>query len=246
MIDTKSGSSIGDTLELMLKLSIIDEALVRILAEKKKCSADLETAKQQTVQALQHLEQVKQVVGKVKSKFEEEDSWIKIEREKIKSRRKAISTFSGYRVQQNALTEVERTEELISAREDSLLTMLDQVEKGDTILCNAQEKLVKCKTIEQDHQERVKGTTTTLEERYVQKQRERDEISAKLSTESLNLYDNVRSRHPFNPIVPIEGNNCSACFMSLQPQQYVEILQKLKMVRCRGCNRILTTPKETI
>jgi len=60
-----------------------------------------------------------------------------------------------------------------------------------------------------------------------------------LEAGTLRLYERVRAKYPAQPVAVADNGSCSACFRSLPPQLFNEVLQGEKILQCPGCARIL-------
>lgn len=66
---------------------------------------------------------------------------------------------------------------------------------------------------------------------------QRDEKTKTVPAEWLEKYVLMRSRVS-NPVVPVVGGSCSACFYQLPPQDFLA-LKRNKLLQCKGCYRFL-------
>lgn len=71
----------------------------------------------------------------------------------------------------------------------------------------------------------------------------REEAATPLPEPVMRLYNHVRSRGKLNAIVPIDGDHCSACSITLAPQVIVEATKAHDLVACESCQRILYRPQ---
>ena len=56
-------------------------------------------------------------------------------------------------------------------------------------------------------------------------------------------YNLIRSRRGGTAVVEAKGEACTACFMRIPPQAYIEIVRRSIVMQCPNCHRILIPPK---
>jgi len=95
-------------------------------------------------------------------------------------------------------------------------------EKIEELKTSMQESQAKLQKLEQDLQERLK---------------QRDEKTKAVPADWLEKYVLMRSRVA-NPVVPVVGGSCSACFYQLPPQDFLA-LKRNRVLQCKGCYRFL-------
>jgi predicted nucleic acid-binding Zn-ribbon protein len=226
-------------LQKLVLLSKIDVALAQIDAERKKSELTL-AAKRTTLKTLKdQLTAKKAVSDDRKSKYNKEEKAIKEEQDKLVARRKALASFGNYKVQQAAEKEIEQVGKMLSAREDQLLILMEEVEKISNELKALTEKheaqAVEFETLAGE----VSALVISLEERHEQKTEERRQYAANIPKNELLLYDKVRNKYPMNAVMPIINGACTGCYMSVVPQVISQVIKGSPITRCPGCARIL-------
>jgi hypothetical protein len=71
----------------------------------------------------------------------------------------------------------------------------------------------------------------------------RDELAGPIPADAMKIYNHVRSRGKLDAVVAIEGENCSACRITLAPQVIVEATKAKALVCCESCQRIIYRPE---
>ena len=74
----------------------------------------------------------------------------------------------------------------------------------------------------------------------------RNEYATKLSRQILKRYASLIKNKNRKAVVFNENNACSGCGFSIRPQLIIEINNKVRLVHCESCGRILVAkPVET-
>jgi len=77
----------------------------------------------------------------------------------------------------------------------------------------------------------------TLQKDLSGREGQREVCTKNIPAEWLEKYVLMRSRVE-DPVVAVIGQNCSACFYNLPPQDFLELKRK-RMLQCKGCYRFL-------
>lgn len=63
-----------------------------------------------------------------------------------------------------------------------------------------------------------------------------------LPTAVVDRYRLIRSRRGGLAVVQARDEACTACFMRIPPQMYIEVIRRSKVLQCPNCHRILVPP----
>ncbi len=232
-------------LQKLVLLSKIDVAIAQIEAERKKSEAAL-TTKRTALKTLKDQLNAKQTVSDDrKSRCSKEEKSIKEEQDKLVARRKALASFGNYKVQQAAEKEIEQVSKGLSAREDQLLTLMEEADSAAKELATIVQKYETLSAEFETLAGEVSELIISLEERHLQKSEERAKAATEVPNTELVLYDKVRSKYSMNAIVPIINGACTGCFMSVVPQAIALVIKGSPITRCPGCARILFIEKNS-
>ena len=121
--------------------------------------------------------------------------------------------------------------------EDALVTAWNKLENVQKISVEKKAHLEKEAIVLQTSLEEKKQNLATATEKYAQDASGRDVFLKDVPLEWLDRYS--RMRHDVhNPVVPLEGRSCSACFHELSNSEIATIARK-QLIPCQGCYRFL-------
>jgi len=240
-------SDAGSTqvLQALVQLSRLDGRMAVLNVQLKQLEAERNTRAQALIAVTQKREARSKVLVDKKSLVAREEKGIKLERDKINDRRRALSTLNNYKLQQAAEREIDYVSKQIGAREDLLLGLMREVE---TLEKETQEADAALQGLREELSVFEKSSSETIAD-YKQElgklQSERSEQAAAVGNpQILTLYNRVVSRFPSDPIVDVVNrDSCAGCFMKVGPQVPVQI-SRGDVVKCPGCGRLLKLPVE--
>jgi len=241
MSDTQS----PQVLPLLIELSKLDSRIAVLQAQLKQIETEQKNRSQAIAAIVQKRDARAKILTDKKALVSREEKGVKLEREKINDRRRALGTLNNYKLQQAAEREIDYVSKQIGQREDLLLGLMRDVEtlekeisEVDTALQGMRDEL---QVFEKTAGENVADYTAQLT--TLQEQRKQQALAVGNPT-ILTLYNRIAARFPTDPLVDIVNrDSCAGCFMKVGPQVPVQI-SRGDVVKCPGCGRILKLPAE--
>ena len=231
--------AVSKLMPVLIKLSEVDSALARLLAKHKQLDQQQEEEKQAFDLMKREYEDKKLDADKKRAKYHEEEKRISEENGKLVERRKVLSSFTNYKVQQSAQKEIEMTAKQLNAQEEKLLESLEEVEALEKEVEGLKEQYEAADTKLKEFIESAEGEIDSILERSKEKEAERAELAGSVDPTNLTMYDRIKKKHPVDPLVPVRDGKCGGCFMQVGPQMIVQLGRADSLVKCRGCGRIL-------
>ncbi|MCI5064781.1 hypothetical protein MRY87_03545 [bacterium] len=235
---------VSQVLPLLVQLSEIDSALARLLAKRKQLEEQVEQSQQQLHSLQRDHEAKKGGLEQRRAKIREEERRIAEENEKLVERRKALSTFSNYKVQQSAQKEVEQAAKQLAGQEERVLVSMEELEALEKEVAELETAVEKAAAENQELLDSAEGEIDSLLERAKEKEGQRTEIASQIDSGNLATYDRIRNRHPVDPLVAVQDGKCGGCYMQVGAQMLVQVSRAASLVKCRGCSRVLFLPTE--
>ncbi len=148
----------------------------------------------------------------------------------------AIKSNDSYRA---LLTEIDNDKKEKNALENQILDVMEAIEKEGLVI-KENEKVLKSKEAEsaskivslQEEQKKIEGELAVFEA-------QRNEFAGQLPIDLLSKYDYIRESRQGVAVVPVEGENCGGCHMTLRPAIINDVCKHKDLVMCDSCSRIL-------
>lgn len=244
---TDGGPSFGrlGLLKLLIQLSEIDSSLAAIDRDRKRLEKDLASQKEAIRSKAIIFRDKDQVAKKKQLISQEEDKAIKMEQVRLTDRRKALGTFTNYKLQETALREIENNARQLGLREEALITIIDEADglTKETVQIRAE--------LESEKKEYDKflvlsaETFSNLSDKEARYQTQRGTLLPEIPSSELSVYERTRARHPDSPLAFIKNATCSGCFIQIGPQVSLQVLRGNSLVKCPGCSRILVIEEKS-
>jgi len=238
-------SQSSPVLPILIQLSRLDGRIALLQAQLKTIAAEQKSRSQAIATVTQKREFRAKLLADKKALVSREEKGIKLEREKINDRRRALGTLNNYKLQQAAEREIDYVSKQVGQREDLLLGLMREVEvlekeivEVDTSLQGQRDEMA---VFEKTAGENVADYTAQVSTLQAERA---EQALAVGNAQALTLYNRIAARFPSDPIVDVVNrDSCAGCFMKVGPQVPVQI-SRGDVVKCPGCGRILKLPAE--
>lgn len=199
-------------------------------------------------------------VEELKKRYEDKKAGLKVLEEKAKtiqvnrkSQELELQTKEGDIVKANAqlsllktnkeyqakLTEIASMKADKSVIEEKILVFYDEgdaanadIEKERKFLAEEEQKYLTQK-------KEVDNSIKEIEEKLKILNLKRNQITPDVSKANLSRYERILENKDGLAIVPVNGNSCGGCFMSVPDQVIIEIKMHERLILCEMCSRVL-------
>lgn len=234
----------SNQLTKLVLLSKIDASLAGILSERKKIAAERES-KIAAIQAKQtEFNAREKILNERRTYYQTEEKRLKHEQMKLVDRRKALATLSNYKLQQSAQAEIEHASKSFSEQEEALIGTMVEFDGLEATVAKLKTELAALKAELEVLDKDAAAAQVAYDDREKQKSQERLDMVKEIDPAVLKGYERVRGRYPMDAVVALTKGSCGGCFMSLGPQEEVQVRRGTKLVNCRGCGRLLYVVEE--
>lgn len=158
---------------------------------------------------------------------------------RVKDRQNKMMQVQTSREHQALLKEIEENKKIVKDSEERMLQFIEQIEQLEqevaTLenLCSGEQQLL-AEAVENVDQEIVRIEAS---KKSVVSQREIE--AAELQGPYLKRYSMLLAKRDGLAVVPVTTSVCQGCYMTLPPQQVIEVRKADKLNLCPTCQRIL-------
>lgn len=182
---------------------------------------------------------VKDAKDQARKAVDEKELYMKVLESKELELKDKMNSLSNQKEYRSLQKELESLNEKRLYHEQDLLALWnkhDLMQKSYELKSTSHEELLgKLGQEIAENQTQISQLTTQLDEILAQ----RDLKQQPVPQEWLEMYNNMKGRVA-NPVVPVVGDACDACFYSVTTRD-LQALRQNKLVQCRDCYRLLYT-----
>ncbi|MDD2462750.1 MAG: C4-type zinc ribbon domain-containing protein [Desulfobulbus sp.] len=158
---------------------------------------------------------------------------------RVKDRQNKMMQVQTSREHQALLKEIEENKKVLKESEDRILQFIEQIEQLELEvgelenLCSGEQELLT------EEIENVDKEIHRIDQTKKSVVNQRETEAAELEGPYLKRYSMLLAKRDGLAVVPINGSVCQGCYMSLPPQQVIEVRKAEKLNLCPTCQRIL-------
>lgn len=215
-----------DKLESRRKEAAVDKERVEAILAKTRAKLDEKLAEQ-------HAADMERRKHEVRLK-EEKDR-----QARMKGRSAEAKTGREY---QAVLAETSALKQTITGLEESMLKGMEALETLGKEVEELRGSIAKIEADAADANKVYDAAVQETETEIAAGKAEEKELLAKLPGDIMGRYKLIRTRRGGTAVVEVRNEACTACFMRIPPQAYIEIVRKSLVMQCPNCHRLLIPP----
>lgn len=233
----------ADVLGMLEKLQEVADEMDRLEARRRGAVQAKEKADASLQEASQLLTGKEERARAVDMERRKRELVLKAEKDRMARVKGRLGDVKTSREYQAVLQEIASAKHAITDQEEAQLQEMQELETMESEIAGLRGELQtlgeRLRTAEQELA-RVLGETDAA---VAECKGQESSILKSLPREAVDRYRLIRSRRGGLAVVPAKNEACTACFMRLPPQMYIEVMRRTKVIQCPNCHRILIPPK---
>lgn len=231
--------TIGEQLSTLLKLQEVDAKIYAHLRSKKMKPLELEGIRLKREGQLLAVQSAEKRLSELQLHRKEKEMDLEAKEGTIKKYQIQLYQVKTNKEYQSLQKEIEGLKADNSVLEEEILHLMEEVDREKSMLTEQKGILSSLEGELKREGERIQREIEAIDQDLVHFKEKREEMIPELDRKLLERYDKILLAKEGVALVPIEGNSCSGCHMSLPPQVINEVQLQEKLVTCESCSRIL-------
>jgi predicted nucleic acid-binding Zn-ribbon protein len=233
-----------DVLSLLARLQGVADEIDRIEAKRRAATEARERVEGDLLGAEETLAQCRERLHNFDIERRKRELAVKAERDRMQRVKSRLGEVKTSREYQAVLAEISAAKQTVTENEEALTK--DQ-EVLETTAKEIQDLEGKVHGIQGDLEVAAIDLETVLaetEQVMAQRKAEEAEVLKALPVSVVDRYRLIRTRRGGLAVVEARDEACTACFMRIPPQTYIEVIRRTKVIQCPNCHRILVPPSQ--
>ncbi len=228
-----------DGLELLYKLQQFDDKVTETkirISEIPETIKSLEFDRDSKADIVSKSKEKLDLNLKGRQKLENEILHIK---EKISKYREQLNKSTTNKEYQGFITEIKFEENKILEIEEKII---EEMLKSDEIMEEVRKSEGEFNKIAEEYNKRIEDLKENLryhEKKLIEEKKNKEELSKKIPTNLLAIYDKLVKNRDGKAISFVETNFCGICNVKIRPQRLSELISTNNIFICENCGRIL-------
>ena len=240
-----SGGFVNDLLRLLIKLQDTDSHILEKRLFIDKVPLRIFEVDEPLKQAKSELEKIRQKNEALAKKKKEQEAKVEDVNEKIRKMKSRVSEIKTNKEYQAHLKEIETFEKDISATEEKILVIMEDLDSS----MKQQKEMEKKVTIEE---EKINSFKKELDQEVQKYEKELDLLMDKranmvglIEPDIYNTYLTLLDNGHGVAVTRARNEICLGCNMNMPPQLFVELKKNEEIIQCPQCRRILYHSEDT-
>jgi len=227
-------------IELLLELQNIDKQIDEIIKLRGDLPEEVKALEDELASLQARLQKDKEDVTNL-------EETIATQRVKAKESEALVQRYEEQQMnvrnnrEYDAITkEIELQRLDIQLAEKKIKTCYEQIEKKETVIEQLSTLLKQKEQSLADKQEELEAVITESQDEEKDLYKQREKLVKKIDTELLESYERIKSYVRNNlAVVVVQKGACSGCFTTINPQIQAAVREKIQLVSCEHCGRII-------
>ncbi|MHB8765275.1 MAG: zinc ribbon domain-containing protein [Deferrisomatales bacterium] len=232
----------GDVLDLLGKLQQVADEIDRLQAGRRAAEEERERIETARGGAQRELAAREERAHTLDIERRKRELALKAERDRmarIKGRMGEVKTSREY---QAVLAETGAAKAAITEQEEAQLRDLQELEETTAQVEGLRARIAGMDETLAEVASRTQVVIAEADQGLAACKAEEAALMKALPIDIVDRYRLIRSRRGGLAVVPARNEACTACFMRLPPQTYIEVVRRSRVVQCPNCHRILIPP----
>ncbi len=233
----------GDVLDLLEQLQRVADEMDRLDARRRAATEEKDRVDGVLREAERSLTEKEERAHTLDIERRKRELTIKAEKERMQRVKARMGEVKTSREYQAVLTEISSAKQTVTEQEEALLHEMEELEAGSAEIEDLRAKVREIREALEKAQGDLSAVLGGTEQAILECKSEEDAILRALPIEVVDRYRLIRSRRGGLAVVEARDEACTACFMRIPPQMFIEVIRRGRVIQCPNCQRILIPPK---
>jgi predicted nucleic acid-binding Zn-ribbon protein len=238
----EEGALEGDVLNLLERLQRVADEIDRFEAHRRAAEEEKNRVEDNLRRAEGNLAEKEQSAHELDIERRKRELGIKAEKERMQRVKARLGEVKTSREYQAVLAETSSAKQNIADQEDALLKEMEQLDAGGAEIGELRASVQGIREDLEEATAKLDAVVGETEDGISDRKSQEDAILKVLPTEVVDRYRLIRARRGGLAVVEARDEACTACFMRIPAQMYIEVIRRSRVIQCPNCHRILIPP----
>jgi len=228
-----------ETLEILFRLQKLDDEIDALEKEKATIPGDreeIDTKLEEMEQAIQKIKDESIGVAKLRDEKETDLKQMSEQINKFQGQLYQVKTNREYESLQH---EIDALKEKSSKIEDTVLELLEKIEKISSTAAAEAKKLGQYRAEAEKDKADLEARDKELQDQIAIKHDERKRLVVNIDAALLARYERIRDNKAGMAVAVVQNGACGGCYRRIPPQETQELKMMERIITCEGCGRII-------
>lgn len=232
----------GDVLTLLGKLQRVADEIDRLEALRRTATEERDRAEAALRAAGQSLEQSRERLHNIDIERRKRELAVKSEKERMQRVKGRLGEVKTSREYQAVLAEIASAKQTVTEQEEALQRDVESLESTGAEVKDLEGRVGELTADLDGAAKRLEDVLADTQGEISVRKADEAEVLRSLPNDVVDRYRLIRNRRGGLAVVEAKDEACTACFMRIPPQTYIEVMRKSRVIQCPNCHRILIPP----
>jgi hypothetical protein len=232
----------ADVLSLLGKLQRVADEIDRLEALRRTATEERDRADGALRTAQEALGQCRERLHNLDIERRKRELAVKSEKERMQRVKGRLGEVKTSREYQAVLSEIAAAKQTVTEQEEALLRDVESLEATGAEVKELEGRVEGITADLGNAARRLEEVLAETQEGISGRKAEEAEVLRALPNEVVDRYRLIRNRRGGLAVVEAKDEACTACFMRIPPQTYIEVMRRSRVIQCPNCHRILIPP----
>ncbi|MBE0618548.1 MAG: hypothetical protein IH608_11580 [Proteobacteria bacterium] len=233
----------ADVLGLLEKLQEVADEIDRLEARRREATQERERVQGALEKAEGAMAEKEERARAIDIERRKRELVLKAERDRMARVKGRLGDVKTSREYQAVLQEIASAKQNISEQEEAQLREMQELETVEGEIKTLRGELQEVAANLEEAKRSLADVLGQTDAAVAKCKADETAMLKSLPREVVDRYRLIRSRRGGLAVVQARDEACTACFMRLPPQMYIEVIRRSKVIQCPNCHRILIPPK---
>jgi predicted nucleic acid-binding Zn-ribbon protein len=226
-------------IEPLIRLQDIDLQIRTLLEEKAQCPERLRALQEIFANKEKELEELRERVMDITRRRKEIEGEVELETVRLGKSQQKLSAVKTNREYQALLKEIDEIKKANKAREDEVITTMEEADAIGTNVTAKTEELDRTRKEVEAEEKHLARLESELNIKIEALTKDREAVAREVPKELLTRYNFLREKRAGVALAAVIDSVCSGCHMNIPPQLYNELLRDERTHCCPMCQRLI-------
>jgi len=232
---------VRETIAKLVDLQKADHRALELRRRKDEMDTGLSGARKGVDAAKVSLEAAHKVLLEAKSQVHRKEMDLKQREDQIRDVNAKLGTATSNKEYASLLLKIGELKIENGRTEEEILLAMDEVDAKEKLHEEARSKLRDAEAALHEAEAKISAQKAALDSDAAEVAALRTALASQVPSEALRIYERIRAgnKKSGTAVAVVHGEYCQGCQMSITSHELTELIQGLKIVICRTCQRIL-------
>lgn len=235
-----------DVLTLLARLQSVADEIDRIDGRRKTAAEARDRIESDLLGAQESLEKCRERLHNLDIERRKRELSLKSERDRMQRVKSRLGDVKTSREYQAVLGEISAAKQMVTEQEEALVKDQDALDGVSREIQELETRVESIKGSLEIAAAELESVMSETENVMAERKAEEADVLKAIPVNIVDRYRLIRTRRGGLAVVEARNEACTACFMRIPPQTYIEVIRHTKVIQCPNCHRILVPPSQPV